>query len=160
MQEFFEAIEKLKKINFVDSRIFTYTHNYISSITKNLQLYLEKGLVKSKFLNLKIRQLSAETSHDFIEWCGLIEGDTDNPSLEKNVRRYKQDLYLEFIGEYPDYAPKAKMTISRNRFYKWLNAYSNYKYNCPPDEGRDREGRWIRFRSKHELEVQGTIDGI
>tara|TARA_Y100001938_G_scaffold151185_1_gene247069 strand:+ start:6878 stop:9295 length:2418 start_codon:yes stop_codon:yes gene_type:complete len=127
---------------------------------QNLQLYLEKGLVKSKFLNLKIRQLSAETSHDFIEWCGLIEGDTDNPSLEKNVRRYKQELYLEFIGEYPDYAPKAKMTISRNRFYKWLSAYSNYKFNCPPDEGRDREGRWIRFRSKHELEVQGTIDGI
>ena len=110
-----------------------------------LQLYLDKGLVKSKFLNLKIRQLSAETSHDFIEWCGLIEGDTDNPSLEKNVRRYKQELYLEFIGEYPDYAPKAKMTISRNRFYKWLNAYSNYRFNCPPDEGRDREGRWIRF---------------
>ncbi|MGI9555819.1 MAG: BT4734/BF3469 family protein, partial [Cyanophyceae cyanobacterium] len=39
-----------------------------------LQLYLKEGLIQSEFVNLKIRQLSAETSHDFIEWCGLLEG--------------------------------------------------------------------------------------
>ena len=43
--------------------------NYMISC---LQIYLSKGLVKSKFVNLKIRQLSAETCHDFIEWCGVI----------------------------------------------------------------------------------------
>ena len=29
-------------------------------------------------------------------------------------------MYLDFIQEYPDYAPRAKMTISRIRFNKWL----------------------------------------
>ena len=45
-----------------------------------LQDYLTQGLVESKFVNLKIRQLSAETCHDFIEWCGLINGTQANPS--------------------------------------------------------------------------------
>jgi hypothetical protein len=35
-----------------------------------LQMYLKKGLRKSEFVNLKVRQLSAETTHDFIECCG------------------------------------------------------------------------------------------
>jgi hypothetical protein len=46
-----------------------------------LQDYLETGLVKSKFVNLKIRQLSAETTHDFIEWCGLVEGHQSSEKL-------------------------------------------------------------------------------
>lgn len=124
---------------------------------QNLQLYLREGLVKSEFLNLKIRQLSAETSHDFIEWCGLIEGDFKNTLLEVNHKRYKVALYLEFIEEYSDYATNGKMAISRNRFYKWLVAYNNYKYGCIPEQDRDRGGRWIRFRTKDELEVQGKI---
>jgi hypothetical protein len=49
------------------------------------------------------------------------------------------------------------MSITRNRFYKWLVAYANYKFECNPEEGRDRDGRWIRFRGKEELEVQGKI---
>jgi len=46
---------------------------------------------------------------------------------------------------------------TRNKFYKWLVSYSNYKFGCLPEEGRDRDGRWIRFRGKEELEVQGKI---
>ena len=49
--------------------------NYMIGCLKN---YLNTGLVKSKFVNLKIRQLSAETTHDFIEWCGLLEGQARN----------------------------------------------------------------------------------
>ncbi len=89
-----------------------------------LQGYLKTGLVKSTFVNLQVRQLSAETSHDFIEWCGLIEGTPSNTHLDIGIKLMKQDLYYEFIQEYPDYAPKAKMTISRTRFYKWLTAYA------------------------------------
>jgi hypothetical protein len=77
---------------------------------------------ESKFINLGIRQLSAETSHDFIEWCGLVGGE-ENRTLEPYIKLYKQAVYLDFIQEYPDYAPKAKMTISRTKFYKWLVAY-------------------------------------
>ena len=35
----------------------------------------------------------------------------------------KNDLYLEFIQDNPDFAPKAKRTISRTEFYRWLNSF-------------------------------------
>jgi len=124
---------------------------------QNLQLYLDKGLLKSHSVNQEIRNLGVETSHEFLEWCGLIEGEMDNPLVSKGRKSYKQTLYVEFTSEYPDYAPKSKMSITRNRFYKWLVAYANYKFGCNPEEGRDRDGRWIRFRGKEELEVQGKL---
>ena len=123
-----------------------------------LQEYLSKGLQASEFVNLKVRQLSAETSHDFIEWCGLIKGSQPNTSLTVDVKNYKHTLYLNFIDEYPDYAPKSKMTISRTRFYKWLVSYAKFKTGVQPEEGRDAQGRWIRLRSKQELEVQTNLD--
>jgi hypothetical protein len=112
--------------------------------------YLKDGLVRSKFVNLKIRQLSAETAHDFIEWCGLVDDQERNNSLHTDTRLYKNELYLDFINEYPDYGPKAKMTISRTRFYKWLIAYGLYKYGLAPEEGRDIQGRWIVIHKRKE----------
>lgn len=110
--------------------------------------YLNTGLVSSKFVNLKIRQLSAETSHDFIEWCGLIEGQESQASLTVNAKLLKQHLYLDFIGEYPDYGPKGKRGISRTRFYKWLVAYAIFTTGQQPEEGREIAGRWIRIRPR------------
>ena len=123
-----------------------------------LQMYLQHGLIKSEFVNLKIRRLSAETCHEFIEWCGLLKGMTEHESLQLNKRSYKQDLYIDFIEDNPDFAPKAKMTISRTKFYKWLIAYNQFKYDCDPEEGRDNNSRWIRFRNKHELEENLEIE--
>jgi hypothetical protein len=121
--------------------------NYMIGCLKD---YLRTGLVKSKFVNLKIRQLSAETAHDFIEWCGLVEGQERNQMLVTGQRLYKNDLYLDFINEYPDYGPKAKLTISRTRFYKWLVAYGLYKEGITPEEGRDINGRWIVIHKRKE----------
>jgi hypothetical protein len=115
-----------------------------------LQSFLNTGLVKSKFVNLKIRQLSAETCHDFIEWCGLVENMGDEQRLFTGVRYYKNDLYFDFISEYPDYGPKAKMTISRTRFYKWLTSYAMFKEGIAPTEGRDDKARWIIINKKRE----------
>ena len=36
--------------------------------------------------------------------------------LVPDIKIYKNELYFDFINEYPDYGPKAKMTISRTRF--------------------------------------------
>ena len=123
-----------------------------------LQLYLDKGLIKSEFVNLKIRQLAAETCHEFIEWCGLVDGLQENDKLKANRKIYKHDLYMDFIDDNPDFAPKAKMTVSRIRFYKWLHAYNLYKHDCPPEEGRDNSSRWIIFRNKHHYEKTKEID--
>ncbi len=121
--------------------------NYMIGCLRN---YLNTGLVKSKFVNLKIRQLSAETCHEFIEWCGLVDNQDRNISLESNIKLYKNELYYNFIEEYPDYGPKAKMTISRTKFYKWLVSYAMFKEGIPPEEGRDMNGRWIIIKKNNE----------
>ena len=122
-----------------------------------LQGYLSDGLVKSKFVNLNIRQLSAETCHEFIEWCGLVEGQSDSTHLDYDVRLYKNDLYYNFIEEYPDYGPRGRMSISRTKFYKWLVSYSIFKEGVPPEEGRDQIGRWIIIRKKSNNDTKQTI---
>ena len=114
----------------------------------NLRSYLGTGLIKSEFVNLKVRKLSAETCHEFIEWCGMIDGNSHNDKMRLDETLYKQDLYLDFIMDNPDFAPKAKMTISRTLFYKWLVAYGLYVTGVTPIEGRDANGRWIRFVTK------------
>lgn len=128
--------------------------NYMTSC---LQDYLSTGLMRSKFVNLKIRQLSAATSHDFIEWCGLIEGHQKNNRLVLDTKLPMQDLYFDFIGEYPDYGPKAKMTISRTRFYKWLISYGTYITNKQPKEGRDMNGRWFLMEKPRDKQTSLKI---
>lgn len=114
----------------------------------NLKSYLNTGLIKSTFVNLKVRKLSAETCHEFIEWCGMVDGNSHNDKMRLDEVLYKQDLYLDFIMDNPDFAPKAKMTISRTLFYKWLVSYGLYVTGVTPLEGRDANGRWIKFITK------------
>lgn len=123
--------------------------NYMIGCLKN---YLRTGLVKSKFVNLKIRQLSAETCHEFIEWCGLVDNTDRNVALQTDTRLYKNELYSNFIDEYPDYGPRGRMSISRTKFYKWLIAYAIYKEGTMPQEDRDQQGRWIIIKSKNNTE--------
>lgn len=123
-----------------------------------LQGYLNTGLVKSKFVNLKIRQLSAETCHEFIEWCGLVDNQPTNRLLVNDMKIYKNDLYFDFIEEYPDYGPKSKLTISRTRFYKWLVSYSVFKEGIIPEEGRDMTGRWIIFKKRKSDPTQTNLN--
>jgi len=125
---------------------------------KCLQGYLNTGLVESKFVNLKIRQLSAETSHDFIEWCGLINGSEANPMLRVDNKINLQSAYLEFIEQYPDYGPKAKLTISRIKFNKWMSSYAVFKSGASPQEGRDMAGRWMRIKREDEVNVQTKMN--
>lgn len=122
-----------------------------------MQAYLDTGLVKSKFVNLKIRQLSAESSYDFIEWVGLIEGTDAGAVIPVNSRIHTNNLYLDFISEYPDYGPKSRLSISQVRFNKWLTAYAIYKTGAQPEKGRDASGRWIRLKREDEVNVQTSI---
>ena len=126
----------------------------------NLQNFLKTGLVKSEFVNLKIRKLSAETCHDFIEWCGLIDGSEKNEKLVINKVILKKELYSEFILENPDYAPRGKMSISMNKFYKWLNSYGQFITGLAPIEGRSSEGRWIKFIDEKEKEKNNQTDAF
>ena len=50
------------------------------------------------------------------------------------------------------------MTISRQRFNKWLVAYAYFKYECEPLTGRDKIGKWIEFVHKSHYDTQGNLD--
>ena len=49
------------------------------------------------------------------------------------------------------------MTVSRIKFYQWLSSYGMFKTGVKPEEGKDHIGKWIRIRSKHELETNGKL---
>jgi len=152
----FTPLDEFQKLMFGDwdDNEWCLFDNYMISC---LQTYLNKGLVKSKFVNLKIRQLSAETCHDFIEWCGVINGSISNESLAVDTKIHLQDCYYDFISEYPDYGPKAKLTISRIKFNKWMKSYANYVSGANPEEGRDTQGRWMRIKRKDETTNQTKL---
>ena len=73
-------------------------------------------------------------------------------------RLYKNDLYYNFIEEYPDYGPRGRMSISRTRFYKWLVSYAVFKEGTMPEEGRDQLGRWMIIKKKQSAEYQNQLD--
>ncbi len=149
----FTPLDEFKKHFFADwsEEEWCGFDNYMVAC---LQDYLSTGLVKSKFVNLKIRQLSASTAHDFIEWCGLIDGHQPNSSLGLNQKIVLQELYFDFIGEYPDYGPKAKLTISRTRFYRWVKLYAQFMTGQDPKEDRDASGKFIIIEKPKEKEVE------
>jgi len=63
-------------------------------------------------------------------------------------------LYYAFVEEYPDYGPKAKMTISRTKFYKWLVSYALFREGVMPEEGRDLNGRWMIIKKNPNQDLQ------
>ena len=78
-----------------------------------------------------------------------------------NEKLYKHELYIDFIQDNPDFAPKAKMTVSRVKFYHWLISYGIYATGNPPEEGRDNKSRWIMFKDETQRltdEVKTELD--
>ena len=114
-----------------------------------LQRYLSGGLKKSAFVNLNVRQLSSDTSHEFIEWCGLVEGSEGSANLPSNTRLTTNQLFFDFIEEYPDYQPRGgRSSLSRNKFYKWLVSYALFKEGVQPEVGRDVHGKFIIIKTQ------------
>ena len=86
---------------------------------------------------------------------GLID-DSKSPDVFHADRKiFKDDLYLDFIKDNPDFAPKAKMTISRNAFYKWLNSFGVFSKEYEVIEGRSTQGGWIMFKTEGYEEEKG-----
>ena len=112
-----------------------------------LSSYMRTGLIESDFVNLKTRSLEASTCRDFIEWCGIIN-DEDNPHLTTDSRLLCNETYNYFIIDYPDYGPRAKLSISRTCFYRWLTAYAVFLTGVTPSKGRDKFGQWMIIHTK------------
>ena len=117
--------------------------NYMINCLKS---YLVTGLVKTKSINSNVRDLSQATSHEFIEWVGLVDNDDKTTTIPTNVRLYKNELFNSFIEDYPFYGGKGKEGLSRTKFYRWINSYAKFRSELTYDEDRDHIGRWIMFK--------------
>tara|TARA_R110000751_G_scaffold7210_3_gene29817 strand:- start:3395 stop:5806 length:2412 start_codon:yes stop_codon:yes gene_type:complete len=118
-------------------------------MVKNLQGFLKAGFVKSDFKNLRTRKFIAETDHSFWEWVT-----EDNQVIKFDEPVLKYDLYNGFTNEYPDFAPRAKMSITLNKFYKWLRSYAMYSTRQDATEGRNVDGRFIVFNTNGIMEPE------
>jgi hypothetical protein len=113
--------------------------NYMIS---NIQLYLKKGLLKSKNNNLQLKKFYASTSHEFAEWC---TGDDKKFDLLSDREYVGQELMNDFTEKYPDYGPYGKMKLPHRRFYQWMSDFCMYKYGTQMISKRSADGKVVIF---------------
>ena len=106
---------------------------------KCLQLFLNKGLIKSKFKNLKQRKFHSETSKDFADWAE----DKDNVFTRPEAKSYLNEMFGDFTTNNPDY-----QRMKRNTFYRWIEKYGEYKFGRRPEKRRDGPGTYVVFKVK------------
>jgi len=106
-----------------------------------LQGYLSTGLIESESANKKVKDLGQKTHHEFIEWCGLIQGSEKPDSLETGVRLETINLYNEFKRDYPE-----QQSLSAIAFNRWLIEYSIYLTGESPKIGRTSSGKWMQIK--------------
>lgn len=126
----------------------------------NLKRYLSTGLIEAESSNTAIKRLAADTCHEFIEWAGLVEGTKPSDLIVNDSTIFKDELYIDFINDNPDFAPNGKRTISRTAFYKWIKYYGDFLPNINVEEGRSRQGRWIIFKTDKYEEKQNKREHI
>lgn len=115
----------------------------------NLQSYLNKGLVRSEFKNLKTRKFIAETSSDFWEWATS----KDNVYTRPKMKSLGQDLFNSFTQDYPDYSNYGRYKVSQNRFYKWIDSYGEFAFGKKPIVTRNALGKNVEFVLKEEEQL-------
>jgi len=81
-----------------------------------VQLYLNNGLIKAKYVNLEAKKFEAITGKDFLEFINEIA---------LNSEHNKRNLYEDFRQLYPDY-----YDLRQNTFSKWIKEFAKFKgYN-------------------------------
>lgn len=73
----YSPLDEFKKMMFTDWDDEEYCC-FDNFMLLCLQGYLSTGLIKSSFVNSKIRDLIINTSHEFVEWCGEISGEKNH----------------------------------------------------------------------------------
>jgi hypothetical protein len=117
---------------------------------KCLQLFLDKGLIKSKFKNLKQRKFHSETCKDFADWV------TDKDNRFAKLGRGKMngnEMFVDFIGDYPDFT-----RMKRKTFYQWIDKYGEYEFGLKPERSRSSSGVEFEFKELKKKSNQKSIE--
>jgi hypothetical protein len=140
----FTPQDEFKRLLFNDWNVDDWCafDNYM---VKVLQGYLNTGLVKCEFINLKERKFRAETNSEFAEW--VYEFGASVVPLNERIRPDK--AFDKFIA---DNNGMFRM-LSKQRFNAWLRTYCLHKTGNNPTEGRDGGGKWMMFNYKEQLDL-------
>lgn len=123
---------------------------------KNLQLYLDSGLIESDSVNGEIKSLIMKTNSDFCAWCGVTGNSPANSLLKVNTKLHLNPLYYDFLTHYDDYE-SGKFKISKFKFGKWMVSYCVYSQGLEPEADRDQIGNWIRIKPRSEGVIQKKL---
>jgi len=115
-----------------------------------LQMYLDRGFVKSPFKNLRARKLIAATNHDFFEFMN----DKHNEYRIIGVKHLAASAFNRFVDDYPDYAPRAKRALSRSFFIQWFMTWGEYEHGGESERTRGANGIEVEFNNKIEKDKQ------
>ncbi len=112
-------------------------------------LYLDKGIVQAKSINLERRKLIDQTNEDFVNW---IEEKVNDGTIAPDIDYDKKDLHCQFLSAYPEYKERSPFAKQR-RFTDALKTYANYggrfaPFNKVNDEKRSNGKDYITFRNK------------
>lgn len=116
-----------------------------------LQLYLNKGFVKTDFKNIKTRRFISDTSFDFYEW---MEQEGNKYAIPGNTY-LGQSMYNDFTAANPDYDRRGKYHITQHRFNQWIQSYGLFKFGTEVIKSRNGDGTTFQFK---EAPIQGKLN--
>jgi hypothetical protein len=98
---------------------------------KNVQQFLNDGLVKVNTINAEVKRMIQATSKDFYDWA-------EEQTWACDQRIYNKYLYDNFIEEFDD------KKLSKVWFARWVYKYLDYKEK-PFEKGRDNSGKFVKI---------------
>lgn len=105
---------------------------------KCIQVYLQKGLIKCEFENIKLKKFIRNTCNDFYEWT------KNHDFVRFNTEISKIATHDDFIKDFPD----GKKWVDITRIGKFIRLYCEY-YDLDYSSGRDKYGigSWFMIRN-------------
>ncbi len=99
-----------------------------------IQLFLEKGLVKTSFVNLELKRLIETTSPDFVSYI--------EEEIQLNNEYNKKEIFENYVKVYPD------ENIKQKTFTTWIQNYAAHK---SLKYTKRKSGNELLFSLKHKL---------
>ena len=101
---------------------------------RNVQKFLNNGLIKIETINAEVKRMIQATSKDFMDWA-------DEQTWEDNVRLYIKHMYDSFVEEFDN------KKLSKVWFSRWVYKYLDFREKVF-ENGRDNFGKFIRISTK------------
>jgi len=98
---------------------------------KNVQKFLNDGLLKIETINAEVKRMIQATSKDFMDWA-------EEQNWQYDVRLYNKHLYDSFVEEFDN------RKLSKVWFARWVYKYLDHKEKVF-EKGRDNIGKFVRI---------------